>query len=148
MSLRRDHVAGGAFILAGAAMFAVSDNLPFGTLASPGAGMLPKLMIGLMMAFGAVLLVRAASSPPVADIGWTDLPHATRVVAVAAVAIALYETMGFLITMAALLFGLTFVVERKPLLPAAAFSVGVTVLAYVLFNTLLKSPLPRGILGF
>ena len=148
MNLRRDHVAGGAFVLAGAALLAVSGDLPFGTLGSPGAGMLPKLMIGLMTAFGAILLLRAGDSPPIAGIGWADLPHAVRVVAVASAAIALYETMGFLITMAALLFGLTFVVERKPLLPAAAFSVGVTVFAYVLFNTLLKSPLPRGILGF
>ena len=148
MNLRRDHVAGGAFILAGAAVLAVSGDLPFGTLASPGAGMLPKLMIGLMMAFGLVLLVRAGDSRPFAGIGWADLPHATRVVAVAAAAIALYETVGFLVTMTALLFGLTFVVERKPLLPAAGFSVGVTVFAYVLFNTLLKSPLPRGTLGF
>jgi hypothetical protein len=129
-------------------MFAVSGNLPFGTLASPGAGMLPKLMIGLMMAFGLTLLVRAGDSPPFAGIVWSDLPHAVRVVAVAAAAIVLYENAGFIVTMAALLFGLTFVVERKPLLTAAAFSVGVTTFAYVLFNTLLKSPLPRGILGF
>jgi Tripartite tricarboxylate transporter TctB family len=147
VNLRRDHVAGGVFILACAAVLAVSGDLPFGTLGSPGAGMLPKLMIGLMMAFGAVLFVRAAGSPPFADIGWADLPHAVRVVVVASAAIASYETMGFLISMAALLFGLTFVVERKPLLRAVVFSLGVTVLAYVLFNTLLKSPLPRGILG-
>jgi len=148
MTIRRDHVAGGAFVVAGALMLAVSGDLPFGTLASPGAGMLPKLMIGLMMAFGAVLFVRAGDSPPFAGIGWADLPHAVRVVAVASAAIALYENAGFIVTMAALLFGLTFVVERKPLLTAAAFSVGVTTFAYVLFNTLLKSPLPRGILGF
>ena len=148
MTLRRDHVAGGAFVVAGALILAVSGDLPFGTLASPGAGMLPKLMIGLMTAFGLVLLVRAGDSPPLAGIGWDDLPHATRVVAVTAVAIALYETVGFIVTMAALLFGLTFVVERKPLLPAAAISVGVTVFAYVLFSTFLKSPLPRGILGY
>ena len=50
--------------------------------------------------------------------------------------------------MSLLLFSLTFVVERKPILSAAAFSAGVTVLAYVLFGTLLKSPLPRGDLWF
>ena len=148
MTLRRDHVTGGAFVVAGALILAVSGDLPFGTLASPGAGMLPKLMIALIAVFGLMLLLRAANSPPLAGIGWDDLPHATRVVAVTAAAIALYETVGFLVTMTALLFGLTFAVERKPLLPAAAFSVGVTVLAYVLFSTLLKSPLPRGILWF
>ena len=30
----------------------------------------------------------------------------------------------------------------------ALFSVGVTGIAYLLFNTLLKSPLPRGVLWF
>ena len=148
MTLRRDHVTGGAFVVAGALILAVSGDLPFGTLASPGAGMLPKLMIALIAVFGLMLLLRAGNSPPLAGIGWDDLPHATRVVAVTAAAIVLYETVGFLVTMTALLFGLTFAVERKPLLPAAAFSVGVTVLAYVLFSTLLKSPLPRGILWF
>ena len=34
-------------------VLAVSGDLPFGTLASPGAGMLPTLVIGFMMAFGA-----------------------------------------------------------------------------------------------
>ena len=148
VKLRRDHVAGGAFIAAGALLLAVSGDLPFGTLASPGAGMLPKLMIALMMALGLVLLAGAAAGPRFGDIAWGDLAHAARVAAVTSAAIALYERAGFLIVVVPLLFGLTFVVERQRLLPAAAFSLGVTALAYLLFNTLLKSPLPRGILGY
>jgi hypothetical protein len=148
VTLRRDHLAGGAFVAAGLIVYTVSGDLPFGSMAMPGAGMLPKLVIALLIAFGLVLFVRAADSPPFADIRWDDLPHAVRVVVVTAAAIALYEPAGFLLTMAAMLFALIFIVERKPFLPAAAFSVGVTALAYVLFNTLLKSPLPRGILGF
>ena len=148
MNLRRDHVAGGGFVLAGAVVLAVSSDLPFGTLASPGAGMLPTLIVGFLMAFGAVLFARAGESPFLNAIVWTDFPHAVRVVAVAALAIALYTTLGFLITVGALLFVLTFVVERRPLLVAAAFSIGVTALAYTLFGLLLKTPLPRGIMGF
>jgi hypothetical protein len=148
VTLRRDHLAGGAFVAAGLIVYAVSGDLPFGSMAMPGAGMLPKLVIALLIAFGLVLFVRAADSPPFADIRWDDLPHAVRVVVVTAAAIALYEPAGFLLTMTAMLFALIFIVERKPFLPAAAFSVGVTALAYFLFNTLLKSPLPRGILGF
>ncbi len=90
MTLRRDHVAGGAFVVAGALILAVSGDLPFGTLASPGAGMLPKLVIALMVGFGAILLVRAGDSPPVATLAWDDLPHAARVIAVTAAGIALY----------------------------------------------------------
>jgi hypothetical protein len=146
--VRRDHVAGGGVIAAGVLVWAVSGDYPFGTLASPGAGMLPKLVIGLLVALGAVLFARAGESPPLAEIAWSDVPHAVRVSVVAATAIALYTTLGFRITMAALLFALTFVIERRPLLPAAGFSIGVTALAYALFSVLLKTPLPRGIMGF
>jgi len=148
VTLRLDHVAGGIFIVAGALILAVSGDLPFGTLASPGAGMLPKLVIALMMAFGSVLLLRAGSSPPFAAVAWDDLPHALRVTAFAAAAVALYTTLGFLVTISLLLFGLTFAVERQPILHAAGFSIGVTGLAYLLFDTALKSPLPRGVLGY
>ena len=148
MTLRRDHVAGGAFVVSGALILAVSGDLPFGTLASPGAGMLPKLVVGLMMAFALVLLVRARESPPFAGLVWGDFPHALRIVAVTAAATAAYTWAGFLATMSLLLFSLTFVIERKPILSAAAFSAGVTGLAYALFGTLLKSPLPRGLLWF
>jgi hypothetical protein len=148
VTLRRDHVAGGAVVIAGALLYAVSGDLPFGTLASPGAGMLPKLVITMMVALGLVLVVRAAESPPLAEIAWDDFPHALRVVAVAAAAIALYTGLGFLVTMAVMLFLLIFLVERRPVLYAAAFSLGVTGVAYLLFGTFLKSPLPRGLLWF
>ena len=148
LTLRRDHVAGGALLVAGAVLLAVSGDLPFGTLASPGAGMLPKLVIGLMMVFGLILLLRAGDSPPFEQLAWTDFPHALRVVVVAAAGIALYTTLGFLVTMSLLLFTLIFMVERRPILYAAVFSIGVTGIAYLLFDTLLKSPLPRGLMWF
>lgn len=142
MSVRRDHVAGGAFVAAGALVLAASGDLPFGTLASPGAGMLPTLIVAFLIAFGALLLAGARSSPPLASIPWADLPHALRVGLVAAVAVALYTVLGFLVTVPLLLLALTWVVERTPFLPAAAFSVGVTALAYMLFAWALKTPLP------
>jgi hypothetical protein len=148
VNLRLDHVAGGAFVVAGALVLLVSSDYPFGTLASPGAGMLPTILIGLIVAFGALLFVRAGESPSLPSIAWSDLPHAMRVVVVAAAAVLLYTKAGFLVTLSALLFVLTFVVERKPLLPAAAFSIGVTAFAYFLFGWLLRTPLPRGLVGF
>jgi hypothetical protein len=142
MVVRRDHVAGGAFILAGVLVLAVSGDLPFGTLASPGAGMLPTLVVVLLMAFGGLLFAGARSSPPLATVPWADFPHAARVGFVAAAAVALYTTLGFLVTVPLLLFTLAFVVERRPFLPAALFSVGVPALVYALFTWLLKTPLP------
>jgi putative tricarboxylic transport membrane protein len=146
--IRRDHVGGGLFVVTGAAVLAVSTDLPFGTLASPGAGMLPTLAVGFMMAFGLVLLVRAGDSPPLAEVAWDDLPHGARVVIIAAAAVAAFTKLGFLLTMALMLFALIYIVERRPLILSLAFSIGVTVFAYTLFSFLLKSPLPRGVLGF
>ena len=77
-----------------------------------------------------------------------DLPHAARVVAITAVAIALYQTLGFVLTMALLLFALIFGAERRPALAAAAFAVGAVTLSYLLFAVLLKAPLVPGVLGF
>ena len=140
--IRRDHVAGGVFIAAGALVFAMSGDLPFGTLASPGAGMLPKLVLGLMMAFGAIIVARAGESPPLAEVDWSNLRHAATVVAVSAVAIVLYTKIGFVLSVTLLLFVLLFFIERRSLWRALAVSIGVTVGSYLLFSTLLKSPLP------
>ena len=140
--LRRDHVAGSAFIVAGLLVFAMSGDLPFGTLASPGAGMMPKLVLGLMIAFGAILVVRAGESPPFATIDWGDFRHAATVVVVTAVATALYTTAGFVLSVTLLLFVLLYFIERRSLFSTLAVSFGITVGCYVLFGTLLKSPLP------
>ncbi len=142
MILRRDHIAGGGFIAAGALVFALSGDLPFGTLASPGAGMMPKLVLGLLMAFGAILVLRAAESPPLAAIEWNDFRHAATVVGVAAVATALYTAIGFVLSISLLMVVLLYFVERRNLWVALAVTAGVTMGSYYLFNTLLKSPLP------
>jgi hypothetical protein len=142
MILRRDHVAGGAFAAAGLLVFAMSGDLPFGTLASPGAGMMPKLVLTLLIGFGLILTLRARESPPLADIAWSDFPHAATVVVVSTVATALYTVIGFVLSMTLLLFVLLYFIERRKLWHSAAVSIAVTAGSYYLFNTLLKSPLP------
>jgi Tripartite tricarboxylate transporter TctB family len=110
--------------------------------------MMPKLLAGLLIVFGLIIVLRARESAPLADVSWSDLPHAARVVAITAVAIALYQTLGFLLTMALLLFALIFGAERRHALAAAAFAVGAVALSYLLFAVLLKTPLVPGVLGF
>jgi hypothetical protein len=55
--------------------------------------------------------------------------------------------LGFALTIPLLLVTLIVLVERRPVLPAVAFSIGATVAVYVLFTVLLRAPLPRGLLG-
>src|SRR5262245_53550686 len=113
MILRRDHIAGGVFVVGAALVYALSGDLPWGSMAMPGAGMMPKLAIGLMGLFGLILIVRASESPPLADIEWNDLGHALCVITAAALATVFYTPLGFVLTMSLLLFGLVFAVERQ-----------------------------------
>jgi putative tricarboxylic transport membrane protein len=148
VTLKADHVAGGAFIAFGILVFALSGDLPFGTMSGPGAGMMPKLMAGLMIVFAAATIIGGAESPPFSEIDWSDRGHAILLVGITAVAVSLYQTLGFLITMALLVFALLIVVERRPLINAALYSVGLTLFAYWLFAKALKAPLPRGLIWF
>jgi len=147
MTLRTDHAAGAVFVAFGLVVLAMSGDLPFGTLSFPGAGMMPKLVAGAMIFFGLVLVLRAGESVPLARIGRGDLWHAARVTAITAAAIALYRTLGFIVTMALMLFALIFGTERRHPLYAGIFSLSVVVLTYLLFTVALKTPLDRGIFG-
>jgi hypothetical protein len=147
MILRTDHVAGGVAIAAGGVVWAISGDLPVGRLSMPGAGMLPKLVCGLMILFGLLLMLRGRDSAPLATVTWSDLRHAGPVCAMTALAVAGYTTLGFIITFSLLLFGLL-CLERRNLIAAAAYSVGVSTATYFLFSVVLKSPLEPGLLGF
>ena len=148
MTLRMDHVAGVFFIGLGLLLIALSGDLPTGSLSMPGSGFLPKIVAVLTIFFGLVLALRAGESRPFATISWSDAKHAAMVVAITAMAAALYEWLGFLTTDILLMFGLLVIIERRRLLPAAIYSVGVVVVTYVLFVYLLKAPLQTGPLGF
>lgn len=129
-------------------IFAVSGELPFGSLAAPGAGMMPKAAAALMMLFGALLIASAGASAPLASIDWSDRNHALQLVVITGLATAAYRPLGFLITMALLVFSLLVIVERRNVLIAGAYSIGLTLFAYWLFGKALRSPLERGLLWF
>jgi hypothetical protein len=147
MTFRTDHVAGGVAVVVGVAVLAISGDLPVGSLSFPGAGMLPKLLCGCLIIFGLAVMLGGSRSPPVENAGWGDLRHAVPVFVIAAAAIALHTTFGFIVSMALMLFGLV-LLERRPLLHAALYGAGVSVASYVLFAYGLKAPLARGIFGF
>ena len=145
MTLKADHIAGGAFIALGIFVFVIGWDLPFGRLSAPGAGMLPKLMAGLLILFSLGIIATASAGEDFAKISWSDGAHALLLTGITAVAVALYARLGFLITFALLLFALLTVVERKNILKAAAYSVALTLFAYWLFGIALKAPLERGL---
>ncbi len=147
MTLRIDHVSGAAAILTGVIVFAISGELPVGSMSFPGAGMMPKLLCVLMILFGIVLVARAGASKPFAGVNWSDAPHALIVFAITVLAVTFYTTLGFIISMALMLTALV-AFERRPLHYAALYGICISVASYALFTMVLKSPLERGLLGF
>lgn len=148
MTLRADHVTGAFFIGFGVLVLALSGDLPTGNLSMPGSGFMPKIVAVLTIFFGVVLAVRAGESKIFATLSWNDAKHAGLVVGITAAAVALFEWLGFLATNALLILTLLVVIERRPLLPAAVYSIGVVAITYVLFVYILKTPLQAGPLGF
>jgi hypothetical protein len=148
MTLRTDHVAGIFFVAFGVLVIALSGDLPFGTLSFPGAGFLPDILAVLTIMFGVVLFFRASESKPFAVLEWTDVRHAGPVVLFTAAAIAVFDWLGFLTTDVLLIFALLVVIERRRLLPATLYSVGVVGFTYLLFVYALKTPLEPGPFGF
>ena len=148
MTLRADHVAGAAFIAFGVLVIALSGDLPMGELSMPGSGFMPKILAGFTIAFGIVLMLRAGESKPFAEIEWSDAKHAAAVTLITAVAAYFFETLGFLVTMVAMMLVLLVAIERRPLLHAALYSAGVVVITYLTFVYVLKTPLVTGPLGF
>ena len=148
MTIRADHVAGAAFIAFGLAIFALSGELPMGGLSMPGSGFMPKLVAGLLVLFGILLAARAGESQPLTAIDWSDATHAALVVVIAALAIIAYTRLGFILTMALMIFAFLVVIERRNLVRVAMYSVAVTLIAYVVFDKALKAPLPQGPFGF
>jgi hypothetical protein len=148
MTLRADHIAGAFFIGLGLLLIALSGDLPTGNLSMPGSGFLPKIVAVLTIIFGAVLTMRARESRAFATLTWSDGKHAAMVVAIAAAGIVMLEWLGFIITNVLLIFALLVIVERRRLVPATVYSVGLVLVTYALFVYVLKTPLHAGPLGF
>ena len=148
MTIRTDHVAGAAFVLFGLLIFALSGDLPMGRLSMPASGFMPTLLATLLIVFGISLVLRAGESQHLAALEWSDVKHAVPVVLITAIAIALYTQLGFILTMMLMLLALLVLVERRNAVRAAVYAVVVVLLAYGLFDRLLKAPLPTGPLGF
>jgi hypothetical protein len=143
MTLRADHVAGAAFVIFGAAVIALSGDLPVGRLSMPGSGFLPMIVATLTIVFGLALVLRAGESGPFSEVPWGDGKHAAMVTVITAAAIALYEHLGFTITMGLMMIVLLIVVERRNPLRAGAYGIAIVLFTYVSFAWGLKTPLPE-----
>ena len=142
-----DRVAGAALVLLALVVFWESRALPLGSLRNPGPAYMPVALALVLLGFGALLVVLGKRTPAVSSVGWTEWRHAVAIFAVCAFAALALERLGFRVTIALSLAFLLRVVERKGVIFTAVLSVAFAAGAFLLFDTFLRVPLPRGPLG-
>jgi putative tricarboxylic transport membrane protein len=146
-----DRIAGAALTVVAALVLleslVTSRKLPLGTLRQPGPAYAPVLLALLLVGFGLVLVALGARAPRLSGIGWTEWRHAVFIFAVCGFAALGLERLGFRVTMAVVLIVLLGVVERRSIVFTLAYAVGFAMAAFLVFDTVLRVPLPRGLFG-
>jgi hypothetical protein len=142
-----DRVAGAALVALALVVFWESRALPLGSLRNPGPAYMPVALALVLLGFGALLVAFGKGTPGVSTVGWTEWRHAVAIFAVCAFAALALERLGFRVTIALSLVFLLRIVERKGSIFSLALSIAFAAGAFLLFDTLLRVPLPRGPLG-
>jgi hypothetical protein len=139
-----DRVGGGALALFGLFALWESRTLPLGSLHNPGPGYMPVVLALLLVVSGALVAASGGRGPRLRAIGWSEAPRALTIVLAGSATTLILEPLGYRVAMTLLLLFLIGVVERRRPLLALTVSVGLAVLTFYVFDTLLRVPLPRG----
>jgi putative tricarboxylic transport membrane protein len=142
----RDRIAGAVLFALGLAVLWQARALPFGTLGAPGAGLFP-VALALLLALAGSWLAAKGGGPALAALGWKEAPRGLAIFAALAFAALALETLGYRLTVAAVLLFLIGTVERRGWLPAALVAAGFAFGTYAVFADFLRVPLPRGPFG-
>lgn len=145
--LTTDRVAGAALVLLSLAVLLESRRLPLGSLRNPGPAYMPVTLAAVLLCLGALLVIWAGKAPALASVGWTEWRHAVAIFLVCAFAALALERIGFRLTIALSLAFLLRVVEGRGSVFTAVLSMAFAAGAFLLFDTFLRVPLPRGPLG-
>ncbi len=150
-SPKRDLVGGLGFLLLALVGVEESLRLPLGSWQRPAPGLFPLLLSLVLAGLALTLLLVALGTHATAPPGQSSTACPTRVwwTIVSLLAFyALLERLGFLITSFLLLFFLLRAIAGRRWLVTLAIGVGASLSSYLVFDRLLKLPLPRGPIGF
>jgi len=145
--LTTDRIGGSALVLFALGVLWESRKLPLGSLHNPGPAYMPVVLAVALIVFGAILVLRGGDSERLAGVGWAEWRHAVAILAVCAFAALALDRLGYRITVTVALAFLLGVVERRRLFFTAACALGMAFGTFYLFDTLLRTPLPRGPFG-
>lgn len=144
-----DRISGLVVFLLAFGIFWQGRGLSIGSLHAPGAGFFPALIAAVLVVLSLCLVIRGGKREDE-----EDAVSATSIIRMLMVFVALVgyflllEYLGFVIVSFLLMLFLFLWVGRQKWYIAFLSAVLCIALAYVLFEILLKSNLPRGVFGF
>ena len=145
--LTTDRVAGAALVLIGLIAVWESRRFTLGSLHRPGPAYMPTLLALLLIVFGLGVALLGSRSQRLSEVGWHEWRHAVGIFAACAFSAWGLDHLGYRLTMAAVLVFLLLVLERKGVILTAIFTAAIAWGSFLLFDTLLRVPLPRGPFG-
>jgi hypothetical protein len=145
--LTTDRVAGVALSLLALGVLWESRKLPLGSLWRPGPAYMPVVLAAVLLAFGLALAATGGGAVKLAAVSWSEWRHAVAIFAVCAFAALALERLGYRATVAVALAFMLGVVEKRGVVFTAAFALALAIGSFLLFDTVLRVPLPRGPFG-
>ena len=150
-SPKRDLVGGLGFLLLALVGVEESLRLPLGSWQRPAPGLFPLVVSLVLAGLALTLLLVALATHATAPPGEPSAARPTKVWGTIVSLLAFYallEWLGFPITSFLLLFFLLRAIAGQRWRVTLAISVGASLSSYLVFDRLLKLPLPRGPIGF
>ncbi len=142
----------GGLVLGLLIIFFAARSLPFGSLGRPGSGFFPLLIGVLLGVLCLILLLKRWKTPMITRAKGEAALTGKKRVAMAFTALLIYdlllEKMGFLFCTFFLMFFMLKTVGGRKWFYALWVSVLTAAMSFIIFQELLHSPLPPGILGF
>lgn len=144
---RSDRVSAAVLLLLAAGVAWQCRTLPFGSIGQPGPAAWPLALAALLALLSIAVFAGGGNAPSLRSLQWGEKWHALAVIAAGAFAAAALETLGFRLTVLAVLLFLIGIVERRRLVPTVLVSLGLSFGIHAVFSHWLKVPLPVGLLG-
>ena len=147
-ALRNDQLSG--LLLTALAVFVAWQNrtYPLGTVQEPGPGYTPLLIAIFLGVMGLLIALRGGSSHRVSETAWPEAKRAVVILIACGIATYALESIGYRITIAALLVFFLGVLERRKPLAVIVVADAFSLLSFYLIGDLLRVPLPRGPWGW
>jgi len=143
-----NRISGSVVLFLGAAILWQGISLRVGTFRAPGPGFFPCLIAGVLIVLSILLILSAqrGKRKPL-PLSFQSLQKVLVVYGALLGYFFALEYLGFALSGFLLMMFLFVVIDRQKIGSATATAVVFMVLAYVLFNILLKSQLPQGVFG-